>query len=329
MKDLLKIRQLPLIKTTVFDYSVLFATLYVGGFTDSPILKILLGLIVARQFCAFGILFHEGAHNNISRNRKINDKVADWVYGAPLFFSIEAYRPLHARHHSHLLSDKDPDVRNYNDYPMTLKKFFTKKIAKDLSGVNYLKVITYFNFPKDKSKLFFKKMYLRKMPALRGCAWILGLLYWFASRGQPMDILYLWLLPMFCFVPAMIRVRIAIEHGGLSDKHEEHGAQGGTRSTVSFLAKVLICPNNIGYHIEHHLHPAVPYYNLPELNRRLQSSPEGSPVNIHYTLSTIFRELFVEAPAKEKNNSETHREPLRLILGSDHHELQEELSNAI
>ncbi|MBM2841879.1 MAG: fatty acid desaturase, partial [Bacteroidetes bacterium] len=49
---------------------------------------------------------------------------------------------------------------------------------------------------------------------------------------------------------------------------------------VSFL----MC--NINYHLEHHLYPGVPWYNLPKLHRLLQQDyrKAGSSVYTSYTI---------------------------------------------
>jgi fatty acid desaturase len=37
----------------------------------------------------------------------------------------------------------------------------------------------------------------------------------------------------------------------------------------TFLESVFILPRNIGYHLEHHWYPSVPFYRLPELHQAL------------------------------------------------------------
>ena len=36
----------------------------------------------------------------------------------------------------------------------------------------------------------------------------------------------------------------------------------------------MVRARNIGYHIEHHWYPSVPFYNLPQLHARLAAQPE-------------------------------------------------------
>src|SRR5438445_11912 len=38
--------------------------------------------------------------------------------------------------------------------------------------------------------------------------------------------------------------------------------------------KFLLAPHNVHYHVDHHLYPSVPYYNLPRLHAQLLAQPE-------------------------------------------------------
>ena len=56
-----------------------------------------------------------------------------------------------------------------------------------------------------------------------------------------------------------------------------------TRTTIpTRLESLFILPRNIGYHIEHHWYPSVPFYRLPELHERLLQVPSYLlSANIH------------------------------------------------
>jgi fatty acid desaturase len=36
------------------------------------------------------------------------------------------------------------------------------------------------------------------------------------------------------------------------------------------LARLVLFPHHVNYHLEHHLYPAVPHYHLPRLHRLLR-----------------------------------------------------------
>ena len=62
-------------------------------------------------------------------------------------------------------------------------------------------------------------------------------------------------------------IRSVAEHfGGLSYDN----LLSSTRTVrTPFIEKFFIAPHNVGYHLEHHLYPGVPYYNLPKLHQLL------------------------------------------------------------
>jgi fatty acid desaturase len=66
--------------------------------------------------------------------------------------------------------------------------------------------------------------------------------------------------------------RLICEH---SIVHSAAPAYQTTRTTIpTRLESVFVLPRNIGYHIEHHWYPSVPFYRLPELHERLLQVPD-------------------------------------------------------
>jgi fatty acid desaturase len=56
--------------------------------------------------------------------------------------------------------------------------------------------------------------------------------------------------------------------------HSAAAAYRVTRTTIpTRVESLFILPRNIGYHIEHHWYPSVPFYRLPELHERLLQVP--------------------------------------------------------
>jgi fatty acid desaturase len=57
--------------------------------------------------------------------------------------------------------------------------------------------------------------------------------------------------------------------------HSASPAYQVTRTTIpTRLESLFILPRNIGYHLEHHWYPSVPFYRLPELHERLLQVPD-------------------------------------------------------
>ena len=59
------------------------------------------------------------------------------------------------------------------------------------------------------------------------------------------------------------------EHGGVPGLYERD-PRGNTRTTrANLLERLVLCPNRVNFHIEHHLMPSVPCWRLPALHRLL------------------------------------------------------------
>jgi fatty acid desaturase len=45
-----------------------------------------------------------------------------------------------------------------------------------------------------------------------------------------------------------------------------------TRTTIpTWLESMFVLPHNVGFHLEHHWYPSVPFYRLPELHQQLMA----------------------------------------------------------
>jgi fatty acid desaturase len=78
----------------------------------------------------------------------------------------------------------------------------------------------------------------------------------------------LWILPLVTVIQALLRLRALCEHGASPD--ETSPLTAARTNLVGPLARWLLFPHHVNYHIEHHLYPAVPHYHLPALHRALQ-----------------------------------------------------------
>jgi fatty acid desaturase len=93
-------------------------------------------------------------------------------------------------------------------------------------------------------------------------------------------------------------IRSVAEHFG--DLAYEDDLSSSRTVMPSLLERFLIAPHHVGYHLEHHLYPGVPYYNLPKLHQLLMKQEEYK-VKAHITIgymSGLLRELGQVAESK-------------------------------
>src|SRR6185295_7298644 len=93
---------------------------------------------------------------------------------------------------------------------------------------------------------------------------LLGVLTLF---GHP-ALYLLWVGAWLTTYSLVMRIRSIAEHAMVPDIADE---LRNTRTTIaSWWEQLLVAPNRVNFHLEHHLLMTVPHYNLPRLHRRLR-----------------------------------------------------------
>jgi fatty acid desaturase len=81
--------------------------------------------------------------------------------------------------------------------------------------------------------------------------------------------LLFWIVPYCTWHIAIQYARLICEHSAVESEEEEYAI---TRTTIpTRLESIFILPCNVGYHLEHHWYPSVPFYRLPELHQQLMA----------------------------------------------------------
>lgn len=86
------------------------------------------------------------------------------------------------------------------------------------------------------------------------------------------------------------RMLAQAQHLGL-EAHKEQGPLGHSRTIIlpTWLAFLYA---NMNYHCEHHIMPTIPYYHLPEMNRRLKAADVAfEEVGSRYLFTTFWQEV--------------------------------------
>ena len=224
-------------------------------------------LIAAAALNAIYLASHEGHHRLLFRNRRVND-IATFLLCAPLLHGATAYRVLHEQHHWHLGGPGDPD--DYRNYTRNRRSIWALHWARLLFGTwFYLELIPIVGWRRasaaDRPRIAIE--YALLLPA-----WAAVLMTW------PLDVLLqAWLLPgvLVCYFSA---IRALAQHA-LTTREDPFAASRSVRSgpIVSFLLL------NENYHLEHHLFPEVPSYNLPALRRLIAPRLPRAVEDVSYT----------------------------------------------
>ncbi len=215
-----------------------------------------MGALQLRMF----ILHHEGAHRLLFSKRRINDLIGISLLGWLAFGTgTHQYRRVHTNHHRDEFGPKEPDFLLYAFYPVS-RASMRRKLTRDLLGVSAYRILKprFTGLVKPK----FLKLSLR---FLAGQALVLAA-FW--AAGHPWLYALLWLLPYVSYYQVVNRLRAVAEHGGMTRSSDRRNTTHHVRQ--SLLARMLLVPYNVGYHLAHHVDSGIPARNLPRLHSALE-----------------------------------------------------------
>ena len=235
------------------------------------VLTVIVALLVigARQL-GMAILMHDAAHRSLLSNREWNDWVGNWLCGYPVWNDVHPYRKYHLQHHAKTWTAEDPDLELATPFPIT-RASLRRKIWRDLSGqTGWKRFLAILNRDLGRSRGRVRRDFGAGLQALRGVLITNGvLLFLLTVFGHP-ELYLLWLGAWFTTYSLVMRIRSIAEHAMVPDVADE---MQNTRTTLaSWWEQLLVAPNRVNFHLEHHLLMTVPHYNLPRLHARLREA---------------------------------------------------------
>lgn len=236
-------------------------------------------LLIGIQQHALFVLAHDSAHYRLFETRWLNDAIGRFV-GTVGGVSMMSYRVIHRLHHNNLYGEIDPDIALHGGYPRG-KAYLLKKLAKDVCGLTAFKTYAYFfgnpainsntqhaQRPLDDTAAALRQAARRDRWGV--VAFHVGAPLVALAVGGPLALikfLVLWTLPLVTVIQPILRMRAICEHGAVGDLSTPLTA--ARTNLVGPLARFVMFPHHVNYHVEHHLFPAVPHYRLPQLHAEL------------------------------------------------------------
>ena len=253
-------------------------------------------LIGSRQL-GLAILMHEAAHNALFKTRAINEFVGEWLCGRPILAELGSYRHYHLTHHRHTQTEKDPDLILSSNFP-TSHASLQRKFIRDLTGQTGLRqlaaqIVMSFRLAgdddaiaaanQDAAQAFKARDLWKSLPVFLGVAVVMSLLgeWWYG--------LAFWLLPYLTWFQLVLRIRNIAEHG--ATEQSEDPLRNVRTTHAGPIARALVAPYWVNYHLEHHMVMYVPCWRLPALHSALCAAGLRERMN----LAPSYRHALAEA----------------------------------
>jgi fatty acid desaturase len=263
VQELLASRDLRSWLSIALNWALVFASFALVAAWPNPLTIVVALVVIGGRQLSCAAIMHDAAHRCLFRNRRLNDWGGNWLAAYPVWSDLHPYRPYHLRHHAKTGSAEDPDIGLIRPFPVTRRSFW-RKVRRDLSGRTGRK------FARAAWARTFGRAGtdpIARRAAVGVTVTNLVLLAIVAAAGRP-ELYLLWVGAWFTTYTLVTRVRSIAEHALTPDQDDP---LRNTRTVLPrWWERVLVAPNRLNYHLEHHLLMTVPHYNLPRLHRLLR-----------------------------------------------------------
>lgn len=234
-----------------------FAALYLGGawlaaWSGGGWLPLAAGvLVMGVAMNTLGILIHDGLHGLLAKSSAANH-FWSFLCGLPLLVSASAYRKTHTDHHFEFGRRMDYGTyRQHLGKPVLVWGAYLLQLF--FGSVLYIVFIPILGMRGARARV--RVMILVEM------ALIVGFVAWMTHAFTARVLLTYWIAPAVLMM-ALTNIRGLASHA-LGDLEDIYLSSRTVRSNR--LVRFLFLHEN--YHLEHHLFPQVPSYNLERAHR--------------------------------------------------------------
>ncbi|NVJ23786.1 MULTISPECIES: fatty acid desaturase family protein [Myxococcus] len=224
----------------------------------------LLYVVAAASLHGISLFTHEAVHGGLSSRPWLN-RLGGMACAWPVLQDFAAYKVLHLRHHRDLGGGLDPD--HYANYTGRRWLELAMHVGRLLLGYPaYITMIPILGWKhgteSEKRWIAFEVAMVAAVAVLAGV-----LVPW------PV-LLHAWVIPMV-IINTLVNIRGMSQHTFLTQSN--HPVLGSRTILSNPVTRFFMCNEN--YHLEHHLYPRVPWYNLPTLHQSLRSEllAQGAP----------------------------------------------------
>lgn len=261
---------------TVTEWLMIIAAMTVFIWVPNVLTYIAMVIFIGARQHALTVIGHDASHFRYLPNRTANDIVGNLLLMWPMFISVNGFRKWHGDHHKYLgddgdgnrflwkTHDKNGELKPAWTYPKDRRALIAKLIRHSFFGIGIWWIVRGMLSVFVTTEPLYSKFARIALYSVVATILTMGGWWW--------ELLILWVVPLCTWHIAVQYMRLIAEHSAVQSADP---AYQGTRTTIpTALESLLVLPRNIGYHIEHHWYPAVPFYNLPALHQRLMRTQQ-------------------------------------------------------
>lgn len=272
----------------------------------NPLTLLISLVLLGNRQLGLAVMMHECAHNSFFKTRKLNPLLGHWLCGAPMLVQIDGYRSYHLRHHRDAGTTADPDYPNYKNYPVS-RASLRRKVLRDLTGITGIKtlyalllmnagILNYdlsYRTTDQGNKLAageIARNLARNLFASVTVHFMMWLTLYLCGAGW---LYLLWWLANISTYALISRIRNAAEHAAVPDLLDADPRLHARTTIPRWWERLVIAPNFVNYHLEHHWVASVPNYRLREFHQFLENKGLLDGVDIAQGYGDVIRQLYM------------------------------------
>lgn len=251
----------------------------------NPVTIVLAVILLGGRQLGLSVLMHECGHRTLFRTAKLNDVIGQWLCALPVMNDQPSYARGHLEHHRKAGTVDDPDLPNYQAYPVS-RDSFRRKMLRDLTGQTGFKLMGYIF--RGASGAISREKRDSALPFLQQLGVQLALFTVLNAFGIGWTYL-LWAVAYLSVFMFIIRVRQVAEHAAVPDLFDPDPRMNTRTVDAPWWQRLVFAPNGVNYHMEHHFMASVPCYRLRALREHLRNRQALDDVPVFRGYAQVLR----------------------------------------
>ncbi len=255
-------------RLVVSNWLAIALIFYVVATWTNPLTVVLAVILLAGRQLGLSVLMHECGHGSLFRSRRLNQVAGQWLCALPVMNDQPGYARGHLQHHRSAGTHDDPDLPNYEAYPIPADSF-RRKVVRDLTGQTGIKLMAH--IARGASGAISAEKRDSALPFLQQIGVQLLLFAVLYACGIGWTYL-LWAVAYLTVFMLIIRVRQIAEHAAVTDLYDPDPRLNTRSVEAPWWQRLVFAPNGVNYHMEHHFMASVPCYRLRALRAHLRAA---------------------------------------------------------
>jgi len=266
----------------------MIAAIFAGVALWTNAFSILVGIFLlgGRQL-GLAVLMHECGHGSLFANHRANEIAGQWLCAYPVMTDMHRYAKGHLGHHRFAGTPQDPDLPNYQSYPVSSASF-RRKVVRDLTGQTGFKLVM--GRFENRDALFGSQL---SQSGTGGFAVVNLALFCVLFAFGHGALVLMWPAAYLTTYLLFARLRQVAEHGGVPDLFDADPRRNTRTTYARWWERICVAPNFVNYHLDHHFAAGVPCYRLRGFHQLLKERGVYDTTAIPMGYPAVFREVVV------------------------------------